>query len=47
MVASSQRNQPPGMYVVEAAFQRISSFDQKPENGMMPQMASQPAMNVQ
>ena len=26
--------------------QRISSFDQKPLNGMMPQMASHPAINV-
>ena len=29
-----------------AAFQRISSFDQKPLNGMMPQIASHPARNV-
>ncbi len=35
------------MKLVDAAFHRISSFDQKPLNGMIPQMANQPAMNVQ
>ena len=33
-------------YSVETVFQRISSFDQKPLNGMMPQIASQPARKV-
>ena len=46
MVAMSQSAQPPGTYSVEAAFQRISSFDQKPLQMGMPQIASQPMRKV-
>jgi hypothetical protein len=35
------------MNVVDAALQSISSFDQKPLKGMIPQIANQPAMKVQ